>query len=147
MYQAVKNIDRMKKSSPLIVKTNKMEQSKTIVKYFNDTFWKNVEPISDLRPTKISSPFTSDKIKKAISKMKLSKSPGCDEISVELSKHTPDVIYQHIADIFNCVASEVDCPNQINNGMPRYHYKILENQKVQCRILEPSSSYQHKGKY
>ena len=31
----------------------------------------------------MSNPFTSDEIKKVVSKMKINKSPGCNEIPVE----------------------------------------------------------------
>ena len=56
-------------------------------------------PIFDQQ--KMSNPFTSDEIKKAVSKMKTSKSPGCDEIPVELKIYAPDYVYESIAEIFN----------------------------------------------
>ena len=92
MYEVIKNINKMRPKQPLVIKsyegltTNGEAQTKTIPKYFTDVFWKDVEPMPDLRPTEMSNPFTSDKIKKAMSKMKINKSPGCDEIPVEVSK-------------------------------------------------------------
>ena len=90
MYEAVKNIKKMRPKQPLVIKsdkelpTNCETQTKIIAKYFNDIFWKDAEAIPDLRPTVMFNPFTSDEIKKAVSKMKMNKSPGCDEIPVEL---------------------------------------------------------------
>ena len=55
----------------------------------------------DLWPTVISDPFTSDEIQKVVSKMKMNKSPRCDEIPVELIMYVPDCVYESIAEIFN----------------------------------------------
>ena len=55
--------------------------------------------------------------------------------------HTPDIIYQHIADIFNRVASESDCPKGD---------KLAPLQKPKgpvSNLTDPSSSYQHYRKY
>ena len=71
----------------------------------------------DLRPTVMSNPFTSDEIKKAVSKMKMNKSPGCDEIPVELIMYAPDCVYESIAEIFNQFTSDGDCPKEINHGI------------------------------
>ena len=67
----------------------------------------------DLRPTEMSNSFTSDEIKKTVSKMKMSKSPGCDEIPVELIMCAPDFVYESTAEIFNQIASDGDCPKEI----------------------------------
>ena len=80
----------MRPKHPLVIKSdegltaNGERQTKTIAKYFTDIFWEDAERMPDLRPIEMSNPFTSDKIQKAMSKMKLNKSPGCDEIPVEL---------------------------------------------------------------
>ena len=127
MYEAVKkNINKMRPmrpKQPSVIKsdegltTNGETQTKIIAKYFTDIFWKDAEPMPDLRPTKISNPFTSNEIKKAVSKMKMNKSPGCDEIPVELIMYAPDCVYQSIAEIFNQIASDGDCPKEINHGI------------------------------
>ena len=98
MYEAVKNINKMRPKQPLVIKsdegltTNGETQTKIIAKYFSDIFWKDDKPMPDLRPTVMSNPFTSDEIKKAMSKMKMSKSSGCDEIPVELIMYTPNCL-------------------------------------------------------
>ena len=73
--------------------------------------------MSDLRPTAMSNPFTSDEIKKAVSKMKMNKSPGCDEKPVELIMYAPNCVYESIAEIFNQIASDGDCSKEINHGI------------------------------
>ena len=71
MYGAVKNIHKMRPKQPLIIKsneeltTNGETQTKIIAKYFNYIFWKDAEPMSNLRPTVMSNPFTSDEVKKS----------------------------------------------------------------------------------
>ena len=49
--------------------------------------------------------------------MKMNKSPGCDEIPVELIMYAPDCVYEGIAEIFNQIASDGDCPKEINHGI------------------------------
>ena len=123
MYAAVKNINKMRPKQPLVIKfdegltTNGETQTKIIAKYFNGIFWKDAEPMPNLRPTVMSNPFTSDEIKKAVSKMKMNKSPGCDKIPVKLIMYTPDCVYESIAKIFNQIASDGDCPKEINHGI------------------------------
>ena len=49
----------------------------------------------------MATPFTANEIRKAIAKMKPNKSPGCDEIPVELIKYAPDKIHEQMAKIYN----------------------------------------------
>ena len=49
--------------------------------------------------------------------MKMNKTPGCDEIPVELIMYAPDCVYDSIAEIFNQIASDGDCPKEINHGI------------------------------
>ena len=49
--------------------------------------------------------------------MKMNKSPGCDEIPAELIMYAPDCVYESIAEIFNQIASDGDCPKEINHGI------------------------------
>ena len=117
----LKNINKMRPKQPLVIKsdegltTNGNTQIKIIAKYFNDIFWKDAQPMSNLRLTVMPNPFTSDEIKKAVSKMKMNKSPGCDEITVELIMYAPDCVNESIAEIFNKIGSDGDCPKKINH--------------------------------
>ena len=123
MYEAVKNINKVRPKQPLVIQsdegltTNGETQTKIIAKYFTDIFWKDAELMPDLRTTEISNPFISDEIKKAASKMKLNKSPGCNEIPVELTMYAPDCVFESIAKIFNQIPSDGDCPKEINYGI------------------------------
>ena len=71
----------------------------------------------DLQPTVMSNSFTSDKLKKAESKIKMNKYPGWDEIPVQLIMYALDCIYESTAEIFNQIALEGDCPKEINHGI------------------------------
>ena len=62
-------------------------------------------------------PFTANEIRKAIAKMKPNKSPGCDEIPVELIKYAPDRINEQIAKIYNNMAETGDIPKEVMYGI------------------------------
>ena len=68
-------------------------------------------------PTRMAIPFTANEIRKAIAKMEPNKSPGCDEIPVELIKHAPDKIHEQIAKIYNNMAETVDIPKEVTHGI------------------------------
>ena len=121
MYEAVKNINKMRPKQPLVIKSDEGlttkgdTQIKIIAKHFIDIFWKDAELMPDLRPTVMSNPFTSGEIKKVVSKMKMNKPPGYNEIPIDLILYAPDYVYESIAEIFNQIASDGDRPNEINH--------------------------------
>ena len=123
MYDAVRDINRIKSKSPLVVSspdgqtTDEEEQTVIISDFFKKIFWKNAEPMRDVQPTPMTTPFTAPEIRKSVSKLKTNRSPGCDNIPVELIKHAPEEVYQLIADIYNRIAMEGFCPKEINNGI------------------------------
>ena len=49
---------------------NAAEQSKIIAEYFKETLYKNKQPRTIIPPTRMTIPFTTNEIRKAISKMK-----------------------------------------------------------------------------
>ena len=49
--------------------------------------------------------------------MKMNKSPGCDEMPVELIMYASDCVYESIAEIFNQIPSAGDFPKEINHGI------------------------------
>ena len=116
MYEAVKNINKMRSKQPSVKKsnegliTNSETQTKTIPKYFTDIFWKDAARILDPRPTEMPIVFTSVEIEKAVSKMKINKSPGFDVIMIELIVYAPDCLYESISEIANQIASDGDIP-------------------------------------
>ena len=124
MYEAVKNIKRSSPKAPLLLKTksgltaNEEEQTKIIAEYFKSQFNKNVEPItSSIKPTEMTIPFTSTEIKTAVKNLKNNKSPGNDEIPIELIKFAPDEIYDKISSIYNKVASTGEYPKELTQGL------------------------------
>ena len=44
-------------------------------------------------------PFTEIEIRKPVSRLKNNKSTGIDDISAEIIKYSPKIVYQQIADI------------------------------------------------
>ena len=61
--------------------------------------------------------FAANEIQKAIAKIKPNKSPGCDEIRVELTKHALDRIDEQIVKIYNNMAETGDIPKKITYGI------------------------------
>ena len=123
MYQAVKKIKNLKPTKNLLIKgkngltANPTEQSEIIAEYFKNTFYKNQEPATIILPTPMTTPFTPDKINKIVRKMKENKSPGCDDIPIELIKHAPESVHQQIADIYNSIAETGDTPKEVTFGI------------------------------
>ena len=65
----------------------------------------------------MTTPFTGSEIETAILKLKNNKSPGNDEIIVELIKYAPKIIHETIATIYNDIASKDECPKEITQGL------------------------------
>ena len=57
--------------------------------------------------------------KSAVWTLKDNKSPGMDQINVELIKYSPEVVYEKIADIYNNIAATGKHPNEITHGILR----------------------------
>jgi len=104
------------KTQPLLIRgengltTNSTEQAKIVAEHFRNTFFKNAEPMDNIPETPIRTPFTVIEINKAVNKIK-NKNPGYDEI-LELIKHSPLVIFQTIANIYNNMAETNDIPKE-----------------------------------
>ena len=64
-------------------------------------------------------PFTSSQVRKAVWTLKNDKSPGMDQINVELIKYSLEVVYKKIADIYNNIAATGKHPNEITHGILR----------------------------
>ena len=90
IYEAVKQINKIRPKTPLVVSskdgqtTDEQEQSRIVSNYFKNIFHKGAELMPGLQPIPMATPFTAVEVKKAVSKLKDKKSPGCDDISVEL---------------------------------------------------------------
>ena len=65
----------------------------------------------------METPFTKEETQKAVKTLKKGKSAGIDEIQSELLKHSPDIIYQRIAEIFKNMAKTGELPKEITQGI------------------------------
>jgi len=67
---------------------NPTEQAKIVAEHFRSTFFKKTP--NQCIPMRV--PFTTIKTCRAVNKMKTNKSPGYDEISIELIKHAHSML-------------------------------------------------------
>ena len=125
MYDAVKNLKKLTKKTPLLIiddmtgylTADDEEQTEIIARYFKQIFHKNSPMPEDVPPTSMTTPFTAEEIKSATSKLKNNKSPGDDEVVVELVKQLPIQIYDEIADIYNITAATGEHPKELVEGL------------------------------
>ena len=71
--------------------------------------------MQNVLPIPMSTLFTSSEIRKAVWTLKNNKSPGMNQINVELIKYSPEIVYE-IADICNNVAATGKHPNKTTHG-------------------------------
>ena len=96
----------MKPQKPLLIETkglstsDEKEQANIIAEHFKNIFFKNSETYPKITPVPMSQPFTKEEVKEAVRSMKNGKSPGIDEVNVELIKYATQEIYSKIADIY-----------------------------------------------
>ena len=126
MYEAVKKIKRLAPKEKLIIKTkegitsNEKKQSEIIAKYFKNIFYTNATPMQNVLPTPINvNTIHIIRNKKSIWTLKNNKSPGMDQINVELIKYSPEVVHEKIAAIYNNIATTGKHPNEITHGILR----------------------------
>ena len=124
MFSVVKNLKRMKPQKPLLIKTkgglstsDEKEQANIIAEHFKKIFFKNAETYPNITPVPMSQPFTKEEVKEAVKGMKNGKSPGIDEVNVELIKYATQEIYSKIADIYNSIASTGLYPKELTSGI------------------------------
>ena len=138
IYEAVKNIKRLRPPQKLLIKgkngltSNPAEQSKIIAGFFKETFYENKQPRIIIPPTRMKIPFTTNEIRKAIATIKPRKGAGCDEIPVELIKYAPDKIHEQIAKIYN-MAETGDIPKEVT-------YSILKPLQKPNKAKGPPSN-------
>ena len=125
MYKAVKKIKLLASKEKLIIKikegvltSNEKDQSEIIAKYFKNIFYTKATPMQNVLPTLMSTLFTSSEIRKAVWTLR-NKSPGLDQINVELIKYSPEVVYEKIADMYNNIAATRKHPNEITHRILR----------------------------
>ena len=75
--------------------------------------------ILEFPPQKMVTPFTADEIAKAAKKLKNGKSPGPDNVELELIKYAPIELHKEIATIFNKVAETREPVTELVLGLLR----------------------------
>ena len=95
------------------------------VKIVSDYFKKMLAPegkesnILEFPPHKMVTPFAADEIAKAAKKLKNGKTPGPDNVELELIKYAPIELHKEIATIFNKVAETGEPVTELVPGLLR----------------------------
>ena len=95
-FAALKELKSGRKQESLIVKdkegkvaATEEEQIRIISEYFKKMLAPEDKRMMDCQPHTMRSPFTADEIEKAAKKLKNGKSPGPDNVELELIKYAP----------------------------------------------------------
>ena len=68
-------------------------------------------------PTQMRTHFTANEIGRTAQIMKSDKSPGCEEISHELIKYSPEIICKKIVNILNNIAETADTLREVTHDL------------------------------
>ena len=123
MYEAIKQLKRMKPKSNLLIKTengftaNQSKQTELITNYFKQQFFKDAEKLPDIAPEQMQEPFTATEIQKAASRLKNNTSPGIDEIYTEMIKYGPPEVFEEMANIYNEISNTGNHPKELIQGI------------------------------
>ena len=124
MFDAVRNLKKFKPYSKLLLKSSDssltsddQEHTEIIAHYFKNIFFTNAPKYKTINPQPMKTPFTTKEVQEAVKTMKNNKSPGCDEVYVELIKYAPTVIHENIAKICNIIAESGKYPKELIHGL------------------------------
>ena len=124
MYEATRLIQGKGKNQTLLIEngegvtTNEEEQVKHITTYFSTFFNdENTKNLLDVKPCKMREPFTTTEITTAIQSLKNNKTPGIDGLKAEQLKHSPSIVHEMIAEIFNNISETGNKPNELTTGI------------------------------
>ncbi|XP_076043707.1 uncharacterized protein LOC143026815 [Oratosquilla oratoria] len=104
----------------------------------NELIYMNVEEEDEFEE------ITTEEIEYALKKMKNNKSPGCDELAVELLKQGGQEIKMYLKNIFNHAWNEGAIPEEWNNALICPIFK--KGNKRECRNYRGISLLTHIGK-
>eukprot|EP00795_Rhopilema_esculentum_P008001 gene8001-13908_t len=85
--------------------------------FYNENLGPDQNKQETIKPEKITKPFTTEEIQKAIKKLKNNKAAGCDNIIAEQLKHSPEIVAEEIATIFNDMVRTGKYPEEIKKGI------------------------------
>ena len=123
MYQMVKQLQPREKKKIIVdsehsVTSNDKQQIKIITEHFKKVFHRcDQMEIKYIKPKEMKNLFTKEEVAKAIRSLKNNKSPGIDDIKVELIKYSPGIIHEKISEIFNEIAKTGEAPEEMIEGI------------------------------
>ena len=120
MFQVIRQLQPKERKKIIVhtengVKTSEKKQRQIVTNHFKEV--RGEDKIKDIEPTEIKRPFTEVEIRKSESRLKNSKSTELDDISAEMIKYSPRVVYQQITDIFNELAKTGNIPDEVIEGV------------------------------
>ena len=80
-------------------------------------FQRREDEIEDIEPTEMKRPFMEVEIRKSVSRLKNSNSTGIDDISAEVMKYSPKIVYQRVTYIFNEMTKTGNIPDEVLEGV------------------------------
>ena len=122
MFQVIRQLQPKETKKILVhtengVKASEKKQIEIVINHFKEMFQRREDEIKDIEPTEMKGPFTEVEIRKSVSWLKNNKSTGIDDISAEMIKYSPKIVYQQIADIFNEMAKTGNIPDEVIEGV------------------------------
>ena len=124
MFTAVKHLQRTKPKSQFLIKNDKgmlrsdqKEQANIIVNHFKKLFVIDAQNYPPITPPQMHSLFTAIEVTIAVHRMKNNKSPGQDQVNVELIKYAPIRVHQLIVGIYDEAATIGTYPVDLSEGL------------------------------
>lgn len=124
MFQAMRALQTTTIKKPLIVgmqevlTTDTRKQVQVISQLLNILFHKdNTLNIPNIPPTRMSAPFTTTDVRKAISQLREHKSTGIEQLKLEQVKKRPSTGNEDIAQICNIMAETREHPKEMKTGI------------------------------
>ena len=123
MFQVIRQLLPKERKKILVHTENGVtasEKKKIVIvtNHFKEVFQRRREDeIKDIVPTEMKEPFKEVEIRKSVSRLKDNMSTGINDISAEMIKYSPKIVYQRIADIFNEVTKIGNMPDEVIEGV------------------------------
>ena len=127
-YTVLKEMKNKQQKNSIIVKdkngktlVTEKEQIIVVPEYFKRMLApeNSTDNIIQYEPTEMRTPFNGEEIEKAAKRLKNGKSPGSDEVNLEMIKYAPRSIFKEMAEIYNTVAKDGDSVMELKLGLLR----------------------------